>query len=142
MFVACTDNANGNNDDNNISFTIKGKSLYVPVVTLSARDNQKLSKLISKGFKRSIYWNEYKAKSDNKNITNKFRYFLKSNFVGVKGLFILVYTNEINNAKRFSVQKYYLPWGIIKNYNVIIDRKTFITKQLIEMSNHMKKLEN
>ena len=109
MFVACTDNANGNNDDNNISFTIKGKSLYVPVVTLSARDNQKLSKLISKGFKRSIYWNEYKAKSDNKNITNKFRYFLKSNFVGVKGLFILVYTNEINNAKRFSVQKYYLP---------------------------------
>ena len=35
--------------------TIKDTKLYVPVVTLSARDNQKLSNLLSKGFKRSAY---------------------------------------------------------------------------------------
>ena len=62
---------------NNIIFTIKDTKLNVPVVTLSARDNQKLSKLLSKGFERSVDWNKYKIKSDNKNTTNEFRYFLK-----------------------------------------------------------------
>ena len=60
LSVAGIYNANGNNDDNDIAFTIKNTKLYVPVVTLSARDNQKLSKLLSKGFERSIYWNKYK----------------------------------------------------------------------------------
>ena len=45
-----------------IIFTINDIKLYVPLVNLSARDNQKLSKLISKGFERSVYWNEYKTK--------------------------------------------------------------------------------
>ena len=52
---SCTDNANGNNDDNNIIFTIKETKLYVPIVTLSARGNQKLSKLLSKEFERSVH---------------------------------------------------------------------------------------
>ena len=54
---AGADNTNAN--PNNIIFTIK------VVVTLSARDNQKLSKILSKGFKRSVYWNEYKTISEN-----------------------------------------------------------------------------
>ena len=49
---------------------------YVPFVTLSARDNQKLRKLLSKGFERTVYWNEYKTKNGNKNTTNEYRYFL------------------------------------------------------------------
>ena len=53
---------NDNNNANNIIFTNKGTKLYVPVVTLSARDNQKLPKLLSKRFERSVYWNEYKKK--------------------------------------------------------------------------------
>ena len=61
---------------NNVIFTIKYTKLYVAVVTLSARDNQKLSKLLSKGFERSVYQDEYKTKSENKTITNEYRYFL------------------------------------------------------------------
>ena len=38
-------------DFNNIVFTIKGTKLYVPVVPLSAKDNQKLSKPFGKGWK-------------------------------------------------------------------------------------------
>ena len=49
----------------------KAQKLYVLVVTLSARDNQKLSKLLSKGFERSVYWNEYKTKNENKNTTDR-----------------------------------------------------------------------
>ena len=72
----------------------KTTKLYLPIVTLSARDNQKLSKLLSKGFEWSVYWNEYKTKSENKNTANEFRYFLESNFVRLNRLFVLVYTNE------------------------------------------------
>ena len=48
-------NANDNDNANNIIFTIKDTKLYVPVVTSSARDNRKLSKFLSKVFKRSVY---------------------------------------------------------------------------------------
>ena len=59
LFTIGTDNIN-NRDY--VIFTIKDTRLYVFVVTLSARANQKLSKLLSKEFKRSVYWNEYKIK--------------------------------------------------------------------------------
>ena len=50
LFVVGTENnVNDNNNAINIMLTIKDTKLYVPVVTLSARDNQKLSKLFSKG---------------------------------------------------------------------------------------------
>ena len=100
---------------------LQDTKLYVHVVTLSVRDNQKLSKLLSKGFERSAYWNEYKTKSENKNTTNEYRYFIKSNFAGViNRLFVLFYTNEANNAKRFNLENL-----IYQNYNVIINGKNF-----------------
>ena len=40
-------------------------------------------------------------------------------------MFILVYSNEDTDSKIFKVKKYYFPKGIIKNYNVIINRKNF-----------------
>ena len=38
-------------------FKITDAKLYVPIVTLSAEDNAKLSKLLSEGFKTTVYWN-------------------------------------------------------------------------------------
>ena len=86
---AGADDTNAN--DNNIIFTIKDTKLYVAVVTLSARDNQNLLKLLIKGFERLIYLNYHKTKKDDKNTRNEFRYFLKSNFVGVNRFFVLIY---------------------------------------------------
>ena len=87
--AAGADDTNAN--DNNIIFTIKDTRLYVAVVTLSARDNQKLLKLLTKGFERLVYLNYQKAKKDDKNTRNEFKYFLKSNFVGVNRFFVLIY---------------------------------------------------
>ena len=117
------DNTNAN--PKNIIFTIKDTKLYVPVVTSSAKDNQKLSKLLSKGSERSVHWNEYKTKSESKNTANKYRCFLESNFVGVNRLFVLVYSNLDDNVKRYKAQRYYLPKGVAKNYNIIINGKNF-----------------
>ena len=63
--LSAAGNENDNDRDDDVIFTIKDTKLHVSVVTLSARDNQKVSKLLSKGFERSFYWNEYKIKSDN-----------------------------------------------------------------------------
>ena len=54
MSAAGADNVN-NGDSNNIIFTIKDTKLSVPSVTLLARDNKKLSKLLRKEFERSVY---------------------------------------------------------------------------------------
>ena len=59
----------------------------------------------------------------NKNTANEYRYFLESNFVRVNKLFVLLYTNQDANTKRFNARKYYLPKDIIKNYNIIINGK-------------------
>ena len=126
MLSAGKDNVNDNdndNDGNNIIFNINDTKLHIPTVTLSARDNQKLSKPFSKGFEKSVYWNEYKTKSENKDTTNEYRYFFESNFVGVNRLFVLVYLYKNNDLKRFKTRKYYLRRGIIINYNVIINGK-------------------
>ena len=123
MSAAGTDNANA--DSNNVIATIKDTKWHVHVVTLSAKDNQKLSKCLSKGLKISVYLNEYKTKSGNKNTTNECRYFLESNFVGVNRLFVSVYINQDVNAKRFNVRKYYSPKSIIENYNITINGKIF-----------------
>ena len=49
LSAAGNDNTNANPD--NIIFTLKDTKLYVPVVTLSAKDNKKLSEVLSKGCK-------------------------------------------------------------------------------------------
>ena len=46
---------------NKTTFKVTDAELYVPIVTLSIEDNSKLSKLLNEGFKRPIYWNEYKV---------------------------------------------------------------------------------
>ena len=50
------------------TFKIKNTKLFVPLVTLSSKDNVKLVKLLEEGFKRFVYWNEYQ-----KNRIKKFR---------------------------------------------------------------------
>ena len=130
VFVNENDNAN-NADSNNIIFTIKNTKLYIPVVILSAKDNQKLSRLPSKGFERLLYWSESKIKSENKNTTNEYKYFIESNFVGVNRLFVLIYPNQGDKVKRFNDKKYYSPKGIIKNYNAIVNRTNFYDNLLI-----------
>ena len=114
----------------NIIFTIKDTKFYAPVVTLSVKDTQKLLKLLSKGFERSVYWSEFKTKSENKNTTNEYRYFRELNFVGDNRLLVVVYINQDVNSKRFKAWRYYLPKGTIKNYNIIINGKHFYDKAM------------
>ena len=123
--LTLTANCNTNDNPTRIIFTIKDTKLFVAIVTLSAKGNQKLWKLLSERFERSVYWNKYKTKLKNENTTNEYRYFPESNFVGVKRLFIFIYPNQNDSVRRFNDKKYYLPKDIIRKYNLIINGKNF-----------------
>ena len=53
-------------------------------------------------------------------MSNEYRYFHDSNFVGGNSLSLLIYLDRDNDVKQFKAQRYYLPKDIIKNYNIII----------------------
>ena len=50
------------------TFKITNTKLYVPIVTLSSKDNVKLVKLLEGGFKRPILWNEYQTKIETRSL--------------------------------------------------------------------------
>ena len=62
LSAAGNENAINDHDNANINFTIKGTKLYVPVVTLSARDNQKYQNFIAKGLKDQFIGTNIKQK--------------------------------------------------------------------------------
>ena len=126
MYSADTYAGGDNANDREAAFQIKSTKLYVPIVTLSTKDNVNLTKQLNGGFKRSVYWNEYKNKietktADNNNVT---RFPLHANFQGVNHIFNDV-NNDANKVQRDSYRKYFLPRINIKNYNVLIDGRSF-----------------
>ena len=112
----------------NSTFTKTDAKLYVPIVTLSIEDNVKLSKLLSEGFKRSVYWNKYKVisnKTYNKN--DYIRELRDASRQGVQRLFVLAYDNTAsdNRVAANSQRIYFLPRVKVENYNTEIVGRNF-----------------
>ena len=106
------------------TFVITDTKLYVPIATLKTEDNIKLSKLLSKGFKRTIYWKKYKIAF--KNYNNEYiRERLDARFQGVNRLFLRAYAIGDNITNENSYRKHFLPRLKIKNYNIEIDGRNF-----------------
>ena len=114
--------ANLINSPTDAKFEITDCKLYVPVVTLSAQNDNKLLEQLKSGFKRSIKWNKYMSQMSNQNKNNNLNYLIDPTFSKVHRLFVLSFENEDD---RTSYYKYYLPNVEIKDYNVFIDRNAF-----------------
>ena len=128
--------AGGDNVNNRETpFQITSTKLHVPIVTLSIKHNVNLTTRLNEGFKRSIYWNEYKSKietneADAKNLK---RFSLDVSFQRVNRLFVLAFDNTNNGdnkVERDSHRKYFLPRVDITNYNVLIDDRNFYDQSL------------
>ena len=92
-----------------------------------------LSKLLSKGFKRSIYWNKYKIIFKNYNDNEYIRERLYASFQGFNKLFVLAYASDDNVANENSYKKYFLPRVKIKNYDIEIDGRRFYDQSIIDL---------
>ena len=111
----------------NSTFTITDAKIYIPVVTLSIEHNAKLAKLLSEGFKRSVYWKKYKVVRNKIYNANEYiRELLDASYQGIKRLFVLGYGNAGGGlVTADSHRKYFLLRIKIENYNIKIDGKIF-----------------
>ena len=117
------------------TFQITSTKLYVPVVTLQSKENIKLTKLLPKGFKRSIFWNEHKSRIETQELGNNNLkiILLDSSFQGVNRLFVLAYNdteNGNNRVERDSHQKYFLPRVSLTKFNVLVDGRNFYDQSI------------
>ena len=117
------------------AFTITDAKLYVPIVTLSIEYNVKLTKLLSEGFIRSVYWNKYKViLNKTYNVNNYIRKLLDSSYQGVKRLFVLAYDNTGDNpVTADSRRRHFLPRVKIENYNIGIDGRNFYDQPINDL---------
>ena len=117
------------------AFTITNAKIYVLVVTLSTEDNARLTKLLSKGFESSVYWNKYKVipnKAYNRH--DYVRELLDASYQGVKRLFVLAYDNTGDTPVTVdSHRKYFLPRTKIENYSIEIDGRNFYDQPINDL---------
>ena len=78
----------------NPTFTLTETSLYVPVVTLSTQDNEKLLSQLKSVFKRTMSWNKYLAKPELLAQNANLNHSIEPSFQGVKRLFVLAFKND------------------------------------------------
>ena len=96
--------------------------MYVPVVTLSTKNDKTLLEQLRTGLKRTIKWNKYKSEMTNQTQNNNLNYLIDPTFTKVNRLFVLSFENEDD---RRSFSKYYVSNVQIKDFNVLIDGKRF-----------------
>ena len=96
--------------------------MYVPVVTLSAENDNKLLELVKIGFKRTVKWNKYRLEMSDQVANNNLNYLIDPTFINVNRLFLLLYKNETD---RTSLSKYYVLSVEVKDFNVLTDGKQF-----------------
>ena len=132
--------------DQVVSFMITNTKLYVPIVNLSTKDNNNLTKQLNDGFKRSVYWNQYVSKPFPETPHKKTgitRFALDAAFQGVNRLFVLAFEDtraddpavDANNPAprnraasrviRDSYRNFVVPRVDITNYNVLIGGRNF-----------------
>ena len=109
-----------NIDDQVPTFTATETNLYVPVANLSTQDNAKLLPQLKSGFKRTINWNKYLAKSELLARNANLSHLIEPSFQEINRLFVLTFEND---DQRINSKRYYIQNVEIKDYNVMIDGK-------------------
>ena len=103
-------------------FEITDAKLHVPIVTLSTKHSVNLTKPLSEGVKRSVYWNSYQTKPAK--VIEKGKNLYKLLQSG-RRLFVLAHVVAAGAANvEWGIKdnkKYFLRRGEIKNYKVLID---------------------
>ena len=98
----------------NATFKITETKLYVPVVTLSTQDDNKILEQLETRFKRAIRWNKYRSEVANQTKSNSVNYLIDPAFTKVNRLFVLSFENEDD---RTSFLKCYVSNVEIEDFN-------------------------
>ena len=119
------------------TFVLTDCKLYVPVVTFSTENDNKLLEQLKTGLKRTIKWNKYRSEMYNQAKNNNLNCLIDPTFTKVNRLFILSYENE---EDRTSFSKYYVPSVEIKDVNVLIGGRPFFDIPIKIKKKHTNKI--
>ena len=120
-------------------FEITETKLYVPVVTLSTKDNEKLLQQLKFGFKKTIIWNKYESSIKTFAQNRYLNCLINPSFQGVNRIFVLAFENEND---RTSHSTYHLPKVELKDYNVMIDGRNVFDQPINSMSKTYENIRN
>ena len=112
-------------------FEITETELYVPVVTLSTKDDEKLLQQLKSGFKKTINWNKYESSIKTFAQNRYLNYLINPSFQGVNRFFELSFENETD---RTSHSTYYLPKVELKDFNVMGGGRNFFDQPINSMN--------
>ena len=129
-----------------LTYEITDTKVYVPVVILSKENGTKLLEQLKSGFKKTIKWNKYRSQMTIQPQNNNLNYLIDPTFTNVNRLFVLPFTRTNTHDYRNVFSNYYVLDAEIKDFNVLIDRKSFFdlpvkneeqaSEKIIKMSNN------
>ena len=108
-----------------LEFQITDTKLYVPVVTLSKENDIKLLEQLKSGFKRTIKWNKYRSQMTAQPQSNNLNHLIDPTFMNVNRLFVLSFARNNKTDSRYSYSNYCVRKVEIKDFNILIDGKSF-----------------
>ena len=92
---------------------------------MSKENDIKLLKQLKSGFKRTIKWNKYRSQMTIQPQNNSLNYLIDVTFTNVNRLFVLSFSRNNSTDSRYSCSNYYVPRVEIKDFNVLVDGKSF-----------------
>ena len=118
------------------------------LLLLSKENDTKFLDQLKLGFKRTTKWNTYRSQMTVQSNNNNLNYLIDSTFTNLlQRLFVLSFKRNNAGDNRDSLLHYYVSNVEIKDFNVLIDRKSFFDlpvkneeeeeahKKIIDMSN-------
>ena len=80
---------------------------------------------IKKNLKRTVKWNKYRLQMSIQPQNKNLNYLIDSTVTKVNRLFVLPFVRNAEGDHRDSFSHYYVPNARIKDFNVLIDGKSF-----------------
>ena len=105
----------------------------------------KLLEQLKSGFIRTIKWNKYRSQMTIQPPNNNLNCLIDPTFTNFNRLLVLSFSRNNNTVNRYSFSDYYVPNIEIKDFNVLIDGKSFFDlpvkneetyEKIIEISNN------
>ena len=94
IFLTWSEKVTGDYGNEEPKFAITYTKRYLPVVTLSPQDKEKLLWQLKPGFKRTINWNKYQSEPKIYTQNRHLNPLIYPSFQGVSRLFVLSFEND------------------------------------------------
>ena len=95
---------------------------------MAINDNIKFLENIKHGFKRTSSLNKYWPEITKQSKNNNLDYLIDATLSNIHTLLVLLFKNGNNDLTRNSFDKYYMPSVEIKDFNALIDNKSFFNE--------------